>query len=98
MRERRDREHAALAEQPAAAVVVALDAAEVRAADVRNAVVFREPLVDERVIRRQQIEHAAIFAQDAAGEQLRFAAEPLPQIFVEVALAFRDPAERSAGF
>ncbi len=88
MRVRRHREHASLAKKAAAAIVAALDAAEVWAANVRNAVVFREPLVDEGVICRQQIEHAAIFAQDAAREQLRFAAEPLPEILIEVALTF----------
>ena len=98
MRERRDGQHAALAEQPAAAIVAALDAAEVRAANVRNAVVLREPLVDERVIGRQQIEHAAIFAQDAAREQLRFAAEAPGADLRRSRSRAWDPEEWSADF
>ena len=61
-----------------------VDAPEVAAVDVRNAVVLREPLVDERVVRAQQIEHAAVLVHDALEEQLRFAAERLPQVVVEV--------------
>ena len=34
---------------------------------------LREPLVDERVVRIQQIEHAAIFADEAVEEQFRLA-------------------------
>ena len=87
-----------MSEEPAAVVVGDLDAAEMRAADVRDAVVLREPLVDERVVRGQQIEHAAIFAEDAAGKELRFAAEALAQVLVEVLVASSDRAARSAGF
>ena len=54
------------------------------AVDVRDAVVLGEPLVDERVIRRQQIEHAAIFVDDAVEEQLDFALERLAQVVVEI--------------
>ena len=50
-------------------------AAELRAVDVRDAVVLGQPLVDERVIRRQQIEDAAIFVDDAVEEQLDLALE-----------------------
>ncbi len=35
---------------------------------------FREPLIDERIIRRQQIDHIAILAHHAFKQQLRFAA------------------------
>ena len=41
------------------------DAAEAAAVDVRDAVVLGEPLVEERVVGAQQVEHAAVFAQDA---------------------------------
>ncbi len=43
-----------------------------------------QALVDERVVRIQQIEHAAILAHDAVEQQLGFALERLPQIVVEV--------------
>ena len=60
------------------------DAAEVTAVDVRNAVVLRQPFVDERVVGAQQIQHAAILAEDAVEEQLGFLPERLTEIVVEV--------------
>ena len=76
---RRDRQQRALAEQPAPHVQLRPQrhAAELRSVDVGNPVVLREPLVDERVIGRQQIEDAAVFVNDAAEEQLDFAPESL---------------------
>ena len=71
-----DRQDAALAEQPAApAVRPKLDAAEVAALNVRDPVVLGEPLVDERVLGRQELEHAAAAAKHAVDEQLRLALE-----------------------
>ena len=49
-----------------------------------NPVVPRQPLVDERVVGAQQIEDAAILAQRAGDEQLRFLLERLQQALVEV--------------
>ena len=51
--------------RPRRASSVHRHAAEVAAVDVGNAVVPRQPLVDERVVGRQQIEHAAVLAHDA---------------------------------
>ena len=45
-------------------------APEVAAVDVRNPIVPGQPLVDERVVGRQQFDHAAVLAQLAADEQL----------------------------
>ena len=45
---------------------------------------LRQPLVDERVVGVQQVEHAAILAHDAVEEQLGLALEGLPQVVVEV--------------
>jgi hypothetical protein len=45
---------------------------------------LREPLVDERVVRPQQIQHAPVFPQDALEEELGFPPEGVPQILVEV--------------
>ena len=53
------------------------------AGDVRDAVVPREPLVDERVVGGQQVEHAAILADDAVEEQLGLALHRLGQRVVE---------------
>ena len=46
------------------------DAPEVTAVHVRNAVVPRQPLVDEGVVRRQQVADAAVLPQLALEEQL----------------------------
>ena len=54
------------------------------AVDIRDSVMLRQALVDERVSRIQQIEDAAIFVFDAADEQLGLAAERLPQVVVEI--------------
>ena len=68
------------------------DAPELAAVDVRDAVVLRQPLVDERVVRVQQIDDAAIFADDAVEEQLDFAPHRLPQRIVEVGIDQRQRA------
>ena len=74
---RRHRQQRALAEQAAAHVELRRQrhAAELRAVDVRDAVVLGQPLVDEGVIRGQQIEDAAILVDDAVEEQLDLALE-----------------------
>ena len=60
------------------------DAAESAPVHVGNSVVFCQPFIEERVVRPDQIEHAAILAQHAVEEEFRFLAEGLPQIVVEV--------------
>jgi len=44
-----------------------------------------EPLVDERVVGRQQVHDARVVAQHAPEQKLRFFAEALPQVAVELA-------------
>ncbi len=84
-RVRRDGQDAALPQQSAApAVVGQRDAPETVAVHVRDTVVLRQPFVDERVFRVQQIENAAVLAQHAVHEQLGLAPEGLPQVVVEV--------------
>ena len=60
-----------LPSKPKRLLVVELDAAEALAAHVVDAVVQREALVQERVVGRQEIEHAAVLAEDAVDEQPR---------------------------
>ena len=80
-----DQQNAALAQQPAARRIrVERDAAEAAAVHVRDAVVLGQPLVDERVVRAQQVEHAPVLAHHAFNEQLRLLPERLPQVVVEV--------------
>ena len=71
-----ERQDASLAQQSAArAAGGKRDAPEIAALHVGNAVVLGQPLIDERVVGRQQFEHAAILAQDAVEEQLGFPLE-----------------------
>src|SRR5262245_19399531 len=75
---------AALPQQPAAVRIAQRDAAELRAVDAANAVMFGQSLIQESVVRVQQIEGAAVLAQDALEEELSFATEGLSQSLVEV--------------
>ena len=61
-----------------------LHAAELAAVDVGNAVMPRQPLVDERVVGIQQIHDAAVFAHDAVEEQRRLFLHRLTQVVVEI--------------
>ena len=72
-----------MSEESAAIGVGERHAAEVRAVHAWNAVVFRQPLVDEGVVGRQQIEEAAIVAEDARDEERRLGEEGAAQRFVE---------------
>ena len=47
---------------------------------------LREPLVEERVVRGQQIDDVAILPHDAFKEQFRLAPETLPQLVVPVGI------------
>ena len=69
---------------PRRASSVERDAAELAAVDVRDAVVLGQPLVDERVVGRQQVEDVAVLAHDAGEEQLGLALKRLAQRVVEV--------------
>ena len=74
----------ALPEQTLARVIGNGDAAEPAAVDVRHAVMARQPFVDERVVAAEQVEGAALLAEDALEEQLRLALKRLAQVVVEV--------------
>ena len=65
----------ALAQQAVARLVVERHATEVAALDRLDAVVHRQALVEEGVVRGQQLEHAAIAAQHAVDEQPQFLLE-----------------------
>ena len=73
-----------MSQQPRAPVVGVRHAPEMVAVDVRHAVVAGEPLVDERVVGAQHVEHAAVAAELVLEEQLRLAAERGAQVVVEV--------------
>src|SRR5262245_60807603 len=77
---------AALAEEPAADAVGERDAPKVAAIYVRNLVVTGEPLVHERIVRRQEIDDAAVLAQLRADEQPRFLVEGVAQLLVQLRL------------
>src|SRR4030095_13690172 len=82
---RRDREEAALPQQAAAmSLGCERHAAESASVDVWNSVVLRQAFIEERVVRPDQIEHAAILAQHAVEEELRFLSKGLSQVVIEV--------------
>ena len=60
------------------------DAPEIAAMHIGNAIVFRQPLIDESVIRRQQVQHAVISTQDAIQKQIRLAAKRVAQRLIEI--------------
>ena len=78
------RENASLPQQSAARIIGHGDAPEAAPINVRDAVMTGQALVHERVVRGQQIQHAAIFVHDALKEKLRLAAQRLSQIVVEI--------------
>ncbi len=73
-----------MAEQPATAIVGDRHAPEAIAVNPGDPVVPREPLVDEGVVGRQQVDDAAVLLHDAGEEQLGLAPQRLPQVVVEI--------------
>ncbi len=57
-------------------------------------VVPRQPLVEERVASVDEIEHAAILADDMVDEQLGFAPHRQPQVVLELREALAIPGDR----
>ena len=80
----RDRQDAGLREHAAARRAGQVHAAELRPGHAGNAVVLRQPLVEERVLAVEEIEDAAVFADDVLEEELRLAAHREAQVVVEV--------------
>ena len=64
-------------------------AAESASVDAGNSVVLRQAFVQERVVRPDEREHAAILAQHAVEEELGLLPEGLPQVVVEVPIQRR---------
>ncbi len=61
-------------------------AAELRPVNIRNAIVPGEPLIQESIVRGQQIHDIAILAHNAFKEQFRLAPETLPQLVIPVGI------------
>src|SRR3954453_23998967 len=78
------RQNAALSEQALPCFILNRHAPEAAAVNIGYPVMSRQPLIDERIIRRHQIENAAVFPQNTLEQQLRLAAESLAQIIVEI--------------
>ena len=83
---RRHAQQGAFSEQPTPHVEVGakIHAPEPAAVDVRDPVMAGEPFVDERVIRGQQIQDAAVLMDDAVEQELDLAAKRVPQVVVEI--------------
>ena len=75
-----------MAKQAAAFVIRVHHAPEFVSGDAWNAIVFGETLVDERVVSREQVEHAPVFAYEAGEEQLRLALHRIRQLLVEIGI------------
>ena len=73
-------QHGAFAEQPPARRLLELDPPEAIAFHVGDPVMERDALVEIRVLRSQQIDHAAVFPEDAVGEERQLGAEILARI------------------
>ncbi len=86
---RRHHQNRCLAEQTEPVRIGQRDAAELVATHVRDAVMPRKPLVEERVIRRKEIAHAAVFAEDAVEEELHLPADGRAQRRVERGIRVR---------
>jgi hypothetical protein len=85
-RYRRHRQQSALAQQAAPHIEFRREryAAELRTIEVRDSIMLCKPLVDECVIRSQQIEDASILVHDAAEEQFNLALERGSQVVVVI--------------
>ena len=65
------------------------DAPELGSAHARNAVMDSQPFVDERIVRRHQVEDASIFPHDTCAKELQLPLEGLPQVVFEVRILRR---------
>src|SRR6185503_12169642 len=80
---RRDGENARLAQQSPAALVGQRHPAEMASVYVPDAVVLRQLFVEEGVVRREQLDHAAVFLELAVEKQLDLAHERGSKVVVE---------------
>src|SRR5207249_3109970 len=79
----RYRQNGRFAEQTETVLVGERDGPEMAAIDTRDSVMPRELFVEKRLVRRQQIQDAAIPLQLGIEEQLHFLDERDPQVVVE---------------
>ena len=71
-------------EQAAPILVAHRHAPELGAVNARDAVVLGEPLIDEGVVRIQQLADALVFAQHALDQELGLLPQRVAQIVVEI--------------
>ena len=79
----RPQQHRAFAEQPPPPGIVECDAPELRSHDRGDAIVPREPFVEERVVGREQVADVSIVRQHARDERLELDGHIPPQQLVE---------------
>ena len=82
--DRGHRQHASLAQQTEPVLIRQRYTPEAVSLDIGNPIVLRQTLVDEGIVCGQQIDHAAIFADDAVEEQFRLTAHGLQKIIVGI--------------
>ena len=73
----------ALAEQTPSLGILQFHAPELRTENVGDAVMPRQPFVQERVVRRQQFVHASILKQNARNERFDLDGDVLAQRIIE---------------
>ena len=86
---RRDRQHAAVAEQPATVAIGKGHPAKSVTNHVGNVVVLGQPAIHKRVVGGEQIGDVAILADDAHEEQLSFTLHGIHEALVRVRIVAR---------
>ena len=84
-----DRQDARLAEEPAAWAIGERDAPEMAAVHIANPVMRGEPLVQKRIVGRQQLHDAAVVVHLAADKQLGLLLHRVAQVLVEFRVQLR---------
>src|SRR4029453_7103226 len=80
----RHEQDASLTEQAPSSIALKSDATEPASVHVGDTVVPGQPLIDECVIRFEEVHDAAVFANNTFQEQFRLAAERLTQVVIEL--------------
>src|SRR5207302_788778 len=83
-----------LPQQPSSILIRQRHAPEVAPANIWNSVVPGQTLIDEGIVRAEQVQHTVILAQAAFKEQLCLPLERFAQIVIEIGKLIRVGGER----
>ena len=73
-----------MAKETESALIVQRDTSKAAAVDIRDVIVLRQSLVDESVVRRQQLGDATVFPDLALDEHLGLLTQRAPEILLEL--------------